>query len=126
MRCFMREMTKPTDLRKIDALIAEHVFNFDVVNGKVADDFGNTGEPFSYSTSIADAWLVMTHMELKDFNCYVKTIYPEFIVGITEEEPPRWKVGVNYHEAASDSAPLAICLAALKALGVEVKEENGK
>lgn len=66
------------------------------------------GEPRRYSTSISDAWLVVEKMAAHPTNWY-------FMVGpdgyLTAEN------GGSGFDICADTAPLAICLAALRATG---------
>lgn len=108
--------------RKIDALVAEHVMGLNDVESFEKGPFQNNlyYNPYddpngwevvpNYSTDIADAWEVV------------------------EKQKPNWlsldgcgsEWNVTFHDseniwvANSDTAPMAICLAALKVKGVEV------
>lgn len=124
--------------RERDAVVAENVmkwpFNLcrpfngtgrrEVRDGTLSEFCVKCGDPYgyhggwpSYTTDIAAAWAVVEKMR-EEF------LYPDIISKTTEwlcvvdkyeeeDEPIRWPV-----RAASPSAPLAICLAALKAKGV--------
>ena len=104
--------------RELDALIAEKVMGWKVNydNWTVAkphfskpDTFwcvslkAGDWAAFTPSTQIADAWLVVEKL----IGQY------EFMVQAIDGE--RW-IAVFFHEAEADTAPLAICLAALKAV----------
>lgn len=119
--------------RKIDAAIAEHVFGwkktilkdeiggeeFDVDGYLLPNGFSHYAKNVrDYSTSIADAWLVVEKMQKErrlpfQLESVQGWIDPEFKTKL------RFGIG-DWQESAS--VPIAICLAALKALGVEVKE----
>lgn len=99
-------------LRKIDALVTEHVMGFDV------DCFVPDDEPAPdearfppYSADITAAWGVVERLRLG--------IEPSYMPG----KWYCWAPGKKTDRAVADTAPLAICLAALHALGVEVEED---
>lgn len=109
------------DLRKIDALIYVHVFGNDFVT--VEDAVETVGVP-RYSADIAAAWSVLEEM---------KHWHPQFyycdttMVWSLEWTKPRadlpeggkWPV-FRVDEPGFDQLPLVICVAALKARGVDV------
>jgi len=64
-----------------------------------------------YSTSIADAWQVVDRLKANGNNVWVEWAGTVWICGTTSVFP----------DVEADTAPLAICLAALKACGVEVE-----
>lgn len=68
----------------------------------------------NYSTDISDAWLVVEKMGAYNDSSF------SLSVGLSYTE---WCACFMGHKAWSDSAPHAICLAALKAVGVEVENE---
>lgn len=70
-------------------------------------------DAFEPSTDIADAWLVLNRMI---------ELGAEINVGFCEKWDCSidYPIGCNWTEQA-ETAPLAICLAALKACGIEVK-----
>jgi ABC-type glycerol-3-phosphate transport system substrate-binding protein len=99
--------------RELDKLVHLNVFKHTLINNKPLE---NLYIPH-YSTNIAAAWEVVQHMRQKDFE-----------IGIFSNGG-----GLNYFEAhfhlpnfskqgraLGISAPAAICLAALKAVGVEL------
>ncbi|MBY6267998.1 BC1872 family protein [Parageobacillus thermoglucosidasius] len=123
------------DLRAIDCLIAEKVMGWRLENRRVniwgqeigfwvnpkinrivAKYSGFREESFSPSTNIADAWQVVEKLKI--------AVIPQ------AGEPPknmkylaeidRRPLG-GYYQAFAKTAPLAICLVALKAVGVEVE-----
>ena len=129
--------------REIDALIEKYVFNKMPKCGCFADDTYNgecvgadnasdcllaeqklkkqkeipgdckywrTKEPESYSTDIAAAWSVVEKMHSKNF--YLRYFY-DGRYGCYFTEPPR-------EVAYGETAPLAICRAALKAVGASL------
>jgi hypothetical protein len=117
--------------RDLDALVAEKVMGKDpaVFNAPVSYyEAASEGLRLPlYSTSIADAWLVVEKLRLR--------VVPnaESLTGMEEEMPiyvrsndeGKWECGweLNYytrgHEAVAETAPLAICKAALAAVGYQ-------
>lgn len=97
--------------RELDALVAEKVFGYVFADAFLAH----------YSTDIADAWQLIER-------------HPHYVYVIRSNEDKytgKWKEHMTWRcrfyapekfEIEADTAPLAICLAALKALGVEVEE----
>jgi hypothetical protein len=64
-----------------------------------------------YSTNIADAWLVVEKMQEKGWLVSIRNF-------------PKWTCEICFYDPIivyAETAPLAICLAALKACGVEVE-----
>ena len=101
--------------RELDALIAEKVMGFRKhhAHGYLRNA---PGEEPHYSTNIADAWevverLVSTPGPNGDHHSVQVDYSGDAVVVIDENED--WQVS-----AIADTAPLAICLAALKAKGV--------
>ena len=114
--------------RKIDALVAEHVMGWyqgDGENGHLFyyySDGLNMGHINDWrpSTDIAKAWSVLPilHKEL----WFVK-------ISQMQEADPNWisyevvvRFGQIIFESKNDNPAMAICLAALKAKGVEVDD----
>ena len=102
---------------ELDALVAEKVFG-----GKAGAShwyLPHSGfEGPWFSKSIASAWLVVEKMRARGF---------EFLIG---NSTTRWRVAFHRYRQVSDFsdalAPRAICLAALKALGVELSQGEGR
>ncbi len=114
------------DPRRIDALVAEHVMGWtnnrdDPTKSGMwgINDWLDETTPVlmpdfpSYSTDIAAAWEVL------------EELIPKYLLSLSWVDG--WEVShyeaneqVTYHLAEDASAPLAICLAALKAKGVSV------
>lgn len=103
--------------RELDVLIAEKIM------GWPADDWRRIP---SYSTSISDAWLVVEKMTERAFTGFAITVSrSEHFVGATAVFMPVTRAGseteLRYGEqpvqARADTAPLAICKAALAAAG---------
>lgn len=82
---------------------------------------GDPAELRRYSTNIYFAWMVVEHLIAAGFR-YPLVRYD----GDRREGSPRWTAAVSSADGKeawrgdADSAPLAICLAALKVVGVEV------
>lgn len=104
--------------RKIDCLIARHIFNkpwewSDTLNAPVTASLDAELYPL-YSSSIAAAWEVVEKLGGVSTGS-------GYCVDISYDGG--WIVSIgNYCESNQDTAPMAICLAALKAKGVEVPE----
>lgn len=120
--------------RKLDEIIAKIIMGLEdvryrhsgyygkkLVHGHITFGGGLDISPWvpHYSTSIADAWLVVEKMRNKKTALCLLSVY----------EPAKnsfqWLCKVEFigsdrfEFSAQDSAPLAICLAALKAMGGE-------
>lgn len=107
------------DLRKIDALVAEKVMRLEceLVGDEyyIDPDSDEWERAPHYSTDIKAAWEVLgkfkawtvTHGPGYGVICYIDKL---------DGNDNKW-------EGKADTAPLAICLAALKARGVKVKNE---
>lgn len=108
--------------RKIDTLVAEHVMSLELRDGLVdmSEELNSKGcwrEPKPYSTDIAAAWEVLEKylaegndielMYCKEYGCWNACL-----VDIAAEN--------------GDTAPLAICLAALKAKGIDTRDLEGE
>lgn len=109
------------NLRDIDALVADHVIKYR--GYKHCDDCYQEAVVPAYSSDIAAAWQVVEKVgpHLKN-----GTLSIDFQV---EWDLDMWRAGWTWYgydgpewvyDARSESAPLAICLAALKAVGCEV------
>lgn len=89
--------------REIDKLIAEKVMGWET------EPFG----PFFPSTNIQDAWSVVEKLN--------------FDVKVTKYKDSGYQCHVfipsNVQMVFAESAPMAICKAALKAVGIEIKKE---
>jgi hypothetical protein len=114
------------NLREIDWFVAEKVMNWHVWENEDGDlmvtkGYGCYSHCPSFSTNIADAWQVVEKLKELGFHVGIKT-------------PPKAK-STSYWVCVEDfyaektftsyglTAPLAICLAALKAVGIEVETE---
>ena len=111
--------------RAIDALVAEHVMGYETDSYK--DNFKSNVGWFSIddwrpSTDIAAAWEVVE--KLSSENCF----HSLCVYYLSSEDNGLDKVylmdfdychsDADAHEAEADTAPMAICLAALKAKGI--------
>jgi hypothetical protein len=113
--------------RELDALVAEKVMGADpstvhwhlsnatfLVDGKWVD----VPPVPHYSTDIAAAWEVVEKMSQK-YHWRIQSPFDvgdEWYAGLTPRSVTGWN-GRPDHYAGAPSAPLAICLAALKAVG---------
>ncbi|MGB3568429.1 MAG: hypothetical protein WBA30_14905 [Priestia megaterium] len=112
------------ETKEIDALIAEKVMGWSVArfeNINVTEAYTESctliiGEDFSPSTKIQTAWLVVE--ELKQQGFY------SFHTDLSLDSGQEWwswhfSKGVNNYGSQQETAPLAICMAALKAFNIE-------
>lgn len=130
---------KPMSERKIDALVAEKVFGcrtdwdcgfcVDGIDHEIHGDkrpwcncekekhYSNSEglDTLFYSSDISAAWAVVEKMRESEFS-----IFGISIDGTDEYSCGFGKTWPCQSEGFSKSAPMAICLAALKAVGVEV------
>lgn len=127
---------------ELDALIAEHVMGWKVERGEMRLDFLDKPSPWMtfhtpegiknpipFSTDIAAAWKVVTKLtteyrarfELECSQFEGKSCVEAYFkdVSVSTDDP----CGEEdcYGEGYGETAPLAICRAALAALGVEVQ-----
>jgi len=114
------------DLRKIDALVAEHVMGWRVEKymTTIPKPTGAGMRPGSavieeiprYTSDISTAWEV------------IERLHPEFTFSLDYLSSGRWTITFYSGEAhglmSTDSAPLAICLAALRAKGIDCNKER--
>jgi hypothetical protein len=110
--------------RKIDRLIAEKVMGWEKDKKQTErwdTSFGLLHEyDWEPSTDISDAWEVVEKMKEMGFNyfmqdCYTKSHAVTFIHWINTENGKSQK----HYDNISETAPMAICLAALKAVNSE-------
>lgn len=119
------------DLKEIDFLVADEVLDWIYYYDKKLRagtwlDAGlkrvacadNHLSPFSPSTNIQDAWLVVEKLKkdntLININHHKNGYYADIWFKDLQGAVP-------YKDTYADTAPLAICLAALKSVGVEVE-----
>ena len=99
------EMTERVAGRELDAEVAEKVMWADL---DLTDYHIERAVPDCYSTSIAAAWQVVEKMKLDSpmvrYDAY------------RDDDRPRWTCAINGVRGDANTAPLAICLAALKAV----------
>lgn len=105
--------------RDIDKLVAEKVLGLEIRYGNIVRDGKRSGIP-SYSQNIEHSWKVVeklrNHRDFTLSDC------------LDEEDKKIYYANFQYndsyhiknYDAFSASAPMAICLAALKSVGVEV------
>ena len=112
-----------TDLRKIDALVAEHVMNLPVGFMSEQDELpyiivdqatASFDEIPNYSTDIADARRVVEKVRTEEVEVYISGIHNKWYCDLM-------LCGKDLLSTHSDpSLPLAICVAALKLKGIRV------
>jgi len=119
--------------RKIDSLIAEHVFGLELSdngyfkyygypnkNFENPSDWGNREIP-TYSTDISSAWFVVDELS-EEFEFRLWGPHRR----MKDEDWDKWECEFTnittkaWYSERSESATMAICLASLKALGVEI------
>ena len=98
--------------RELDALVAEKVMGFTPAVGPSGTRYGFVGGSHlpAYSTDIAAAWRLMDHFKGDEQHPMVR------YDGKRPEGKPRWTAVVRTCRGDADTAPHAICLAALKAV----------
>ena len=101
--------------RELDALVAEKVMGWTAIKG----DLGSMPDgriyvevPY-YSTAIAAAWGVV---EKCKYEVWIRCLHGSCEVRVVD-------CGHEITRVDADTAPLAICLAALKAVGYELPQE---
>jgi hypothetical protein len=128
------------NLREIDALVAEKVMGckvkvYEYGHGEVLfcecgngqhstdeerhDDRRIPGDPYElmhFSSDIAAAWLVVEEVTNRIGSQYVAVQH----CFVNDDDDWGWSVTLGDVQAQAATVPLAICLAALKAVGVEV------
>ncbi len=116
----MSEAFKWVELTTVqrDILIAQHVtkiqheWAISIVKGNTLEE---TNSAPKYSTDMNAAWLVVEHFRNQRFDVHVASAPLQYDVLIASR---RWEW--KRFEASAESAPEAICLAALRAVGVEI------
>nr|WP_034679056.1 hypothetical protein [Priestia megaterium] len=106
------------DNRTIDRLVAEKVMGFEVRNGQRVEDGKRFGIP-SYSQKIKDAWDVVEKIGI-DFTMNTVNEHDIHVRAGELELIGQYHCNINGFHVYDKSAPLAICKAALKTVGVEV------
>lgn len=104
------------NLRKLDALVATHIMDLGPTEEKVwrgrKDYYLKSDTAFvavpMYTRTIGAAWDVVEKLRDDDFSL--------------EENGTHWKVSFGVHWAGSISVTQAICIAALRAKGIDVSE----
>jgi hypothetical protein len=116
--------------RELDALVAEKVMGINpLLFGSLVDYKMPNGSivtlPYeckSYSTDIAAAWEVvekLTQFKFKLDQDGFSSWNAFFLEEQEQDDGPAWHEDIEY-EGNADTAPHAICLAALKAVGVDI------
>lgn len=106
--------------RELDALVAEKVMGWESVGPLDDDPSDIIGVPPGmecptvphYSTSIEAAWKVVERLR-PDFNVVLECVSYEYNCHVN---PPGSSGTLNHVHARAPTVPLAICLAALKAV----------
>ena len=116
--------------RNIDALVAEHVMGWkwfkDPDNFKPAElSYGENRYIPHFSTNITEAWRVVGKMDTYEVGreswFSIRKLH-EWLVGIEMYDDDRVESFFDIDRSAvHESAPMAICLAALKIKGVKVE-----
>lgn len=107
--------------RELDILISMRVFGNTESEAKflraLHDEisFRPLGAGYLYSTDIAAAWEVVEKLGLLDSGDHLFREKDRWIVGDENQE-----TGEPFYLATAKTAPLAICLAALRSIGVEI------
>lgn len=111
--------------RELDALVAEKVMNvpkygIDTVSISNSDMF-----PKPYSTDISAAWEIVEKIRLhENYVCWeISSEWKgegDLKANSNFSFHVRFCLGRGVEWAGADTAPLAICLAALKAVGIEI------
>lgn len=114
--------------RKLDALVAEYVIGgyWEGLSSKIARNDGTIYNYPKYSspTAIAAAWQVVEAMAQRGFWCQMRTPFQAgedgdgYWAGFTPHGTTGWN-GKPDHWTQSEALTSAICLAALKAVGIE-------
>ena len=110
----------PSPGRELDAEVAEKVFGWKLLNEawgpyRWQGDKGRNALP-AFSTSIEDAWRVVDNMSRRNFYFDIDNHYKYHAQGY-------WEAAFGglsdaaHHIGIADTAPMAICLAAIKAVG---------
>ena len=116
--------------REIDRLVAEKVMGWVAASEVMRDEDtklpftrrywsdteGNYTNQFHFvpCERIQDAWLVVEHFIKKGWDFSIETtLHFNFVVDFNDG-------GANMYCETSESAPMAICLAALKVVGVDI------
>jgi len=115
----MGEALEKLNLRKINALVAEHVLEIPVEDHGFSRFTVKVGSSKlavpPYSTDIAAAWDVVEKLKGDEGVALNSGDFPDYGEG--------WHCMFDYpHSAYADTAPLAICLAALKSRGVLLED----
>ncbi len=113
--------------RELDALVAEKVMGIELTITSQGHPYFRDGTllrvPIAhYSTDIAAAWQVVEKMRDLGYWCQMRNEFeahdgPDCWAGFTPHSTTGWN-GRPDHWTQAETLPLAICLAALKAVGV--------
>jgi len=108
--------------RELDALVAEYIFGIEIPEEADIQYLDTCMDLPHYSTSIEAAWEVVEKLEKQGFFFVIGKGHMGSFVASKDKvwaSFGRWGEEIKHYEA--DTAPHAISLAALKAVGVKVK-----
>lgn len=120
----MTEKVVVRDLRALDALVAERLFGWELDPDRRYGmppgyhDKRNRPRVRDYSSKIADGWTVVERMRSHGAMGYSVELVSFNPVG-------GWDAVFGIHSANHVSAPVAICLCALRSKGVDVELQEG-
>jgi hypothetical protein len=109
------------NLREIDRLVLEKVFGYKVGNNHFSDEVPKSAVP-NYTTDLSKAWQAVEEVgyeqvQIKDMGKFGKRVYIE--------GKRNWpKKDSNAVIAYAETVPVALCLAVLKAHGIELEGEE--
>ncbi|MFS0643867.1 BC1872 family protein [Siminovitchia sp. 179-K 8D1 HS] len=116
-----------SNLREIDRLIAEKVMGWDteefknicIIRAYAEDEVISIPDDFCPSEDIKDAWVVVENLKREGTYLVVCPEKEKYAVNVwVDDGKDRC---IPYTSVEADTAPMAICLVALKAVGVEVE-----
>jgi Phage ABA sandwich domain len=105
------------NLREIDRLVAEKVMGWKLCKyGFWETEFGDLDSETEWNPteSLDDAWVILDQFD--DYELYGSPFKNEYRCKVKKDD--KW-----FSAESSESSALAICLAALKAVGVEVNNK---
>ena len=114
----MTDLITITNLRELDALVAERVLKIEVfrANGEYYEDMPGKRLIPKYSSDIAATLPVVVHCLSKDIELQILPI--KYIGG--------WQINPADPSENAIAGTIAICLAALRSVGVEVDLKLGR
>lgn len=97
-------------LVEIEKLVAKYVFEYD----EVYESEGN------YTTDISAAWEIVERFQEDRWRCYLMSCKGENVFHLS------YKKDLDFQSPNVKTTPLAICLAALQAKGINIDKELDK